>query len=239
MKYFNYNIDDGKVLAFTTGVEAGNMAYQVSKDEDEVMNNRLNIFHDHHINPHRVVFVHQSHSDVIQKVATKEAGMGYDSFESGVEADALYTKEKNLALAIFHADCVPVLFYDPTIPLVGIIHCGYKGALKHVVSKTLGKVIKDEHLNPSNIQVYIGPYRHKESFLLDMKSFEEVTMAYLPLNNDWHLDLSMAVRFDLGFLYIPQENVHDLNIDTFTNKDCFSAYKKTPVGRMSTFILLK
>ena len=240
MKYFEYPFIDEKIMAITTNRECGNMAFQVGDNYDEVKNNRHALFEELNIDENHVVFVHQSHSDIIEEVTLdNDGGKGKDNFESGVEADALYTKEKRLALGIFHADCVPVFFYDLSIPLVGIIHSGFKGTLKHIVFKALGKVIQKEHLDTNNLHIVIGPYRHQESFELNQESFEQCIINYLPVTPDRHINLSEAIKFDLGCLNVPPNNIKDINVDTCQSEKCYSAIKKTPVGRMSSLIYIK
>lgn len=124
MKYFKYIFDGINALGITTTTEAGNMAYQVGNDFDNVKNNREELYKELGIDRYQVVYVHQSHSDIIQEATRQDGFRGGEDFASGVPADALYTKEKDLALAIFHADCVPIIFYDSTVPLIGVIHSG-------------------------------------------------------------------------------------------------------------------
>lgn len=240
MKYIKYDIKDDNIEAYTTLVEAGNFAYQVGDNHQEVKDNRKALFEELGIDFNKATFTHQSHSDVVEEVTMFNVGMGKVDFVEGIEADGLYTKQKGVPVAIFHADCVPVLFYDPTIPLVGVIHSGYKGTLKHATKTMLGEVIKRENLNLDNIRVFIGPYRHKETFKIENdEDFEKIIMNYLPIEPDKHYDMGAAVRIDLMCLGISMDNVVDINIDTAKDDRCFSAYKKTPIGRMSSFILIK
>ncbi len=239
MKYYEYELEHKNIKALTTTVECGNMAYQVGEDKDEVYRNREALYKELGLDRYHVVYVHQSHSDVIKEVFIDDGFKGGESFEEGIEADALYTKQRELALGIFHADCLPVIFYDPTVPLVGVIHSGFKGTLKHITQKALRKVIDKEHLNPSNIQIYIGPYRHPETFILEPEDFEKLMMAYLPIRQDGHMDLLDGIKFDLTCCFIPLENIHNVNIDTAKDERFFSAYKKDPVGRSVTMVYLK
>jgi len=43
--------------------------------------------------------------------------------------DGIITREKNIFLGIFSADCFPVLLYDPNEQIAGIAHAGYQGIL--------------------------------------------------------------------------------------------------------------
>lgn len=237
MKYFEY-LFDYQVDARTTTRELGNMAYQVGDNKDDVINNRSILIKDIGVEKDHLVFVHQTHSDVIKEVTSNDLGKGMDDFESGVEADALYTKERGIALGIFHADCEPVFFYDKTVPLVGIIHAGHQGTLKHVVFKSLSKVIATEHLNPRNIKVWVGPLRRKTTYKIEPGKEMEIITSACPFDGT-NFDVAFSNKMDMICLGIPEENIKDINIDTAFDNNCFSAYKKTPVGRMASIILLK
>lgn len=237
MKYFEYPISDN-VIALTTTREVGNMAFHLNENYDNVFPRRKEVALDLKIELPNLIFTHQTHSDIIQEVTKRDIGKGSFAFEEGIEGDALYTKEKGLALGIFHADCVPVFFYDPTIPLVGIIHAGFPGTLKHITYKAIKHVIKQENLNPDNIKIFIGPARRKSSYLLNRSQKEQVIYAGCPLSDDF-FDMVEANIFDLLCASIPLNHIHDININTVTDTNCFSDYLKTPAGRMASIILLK
>ena len=61
------------------------------------------------------------------------------------------------------------------------------------------------------------------------------------LENEGGFSFDMAASniLDLIKIGVKLENITNSNIDTVTNEDCFSAYKKTPVGRMVSIIKLK
>ena len=79
------------------------------------------------------------------------------------QADAMVTDVAGLALCILSADCVPVLFADETIDVVGAAHAGWKGALAGVCDATIDAMealgAKREH-----IRAAIGPAIQQESY---------------------------------------------------------------------------
>ncbi len=237
MKYFKYPIARG-VTAITTTIEIGNMAFHLPDDPLLIEQRRKEVAKDLNVEPFNLIFTHQTHGDVIQEVTSRDIGKGSFSFEEGIEADALYTKEKRLAIGIFHADCVPIFIYDPTVPLVGIIHAGFPGTLKHIAFKAIKHVILHEGLSPENIRVYIGPARRKASYQLNQMQKEEVIYAGCPLFDDY-FDMVESNKFDLLCAGIAQSNINDINVDTAQDPRCYSSYIKTPAGRMASLILLK
>ena len=237
-KYISFPLSN-KCLALTTTTELGNLAYQV--DDGKGVKERRQLLADLlDTDVNRFVFVHQHHSDKIQKVTLNDLGKGTDSFESGVDVDALYTYEKNVPLCIFHADCVPIFFTDETTNLVGIIHAGFKGTLIHVAYKSIQQVIRDENINVNSLKFYIGPYRMPSSFIVDEETRQKIIDAGLEgAIVDGRFDNGLANIIDLRRLGVKDEQIALSNLDTYSDDRFYSAYQKTPVGRLVSLIILK
>ena len=145
-----------------------------------------------------------------------------------------------MPLCIFHADCVPIFFIDETKDLVGIIHAGYKGTLIHVAYKSIKKVVEDEGVKIANLKFFIGPYRMPQSFKIDENSKKEIIEAgYEDAIKGDEFDNGLANVIDLKRLGIKNEQISFANLDTFSDERLYSAYQKTPVGRLMSLIILK
>lgn len=236
--FINFPLSD-KCLALTTTTKLGNMAYQVDEGRDvkehrQLLANLLNV------DTNRFVYMHQHHSDKIQKVTLNDLGKGKDAFIDGVDVDALYTYEKTVPLCIFHADCVPIFFVDESKDLVGIIHAGFKGTMIHVAYKSIKQVIENEGVNPSNLKFYIGPYRAPKSFIIDEATKKEIIEAeYQDAIIGDKFDNGLANIIDLERIGIRKEQITVAGLDTFSDDRFYSAYQKTPVGRLMSLIILK
>lgn len=247
MKYIKVEqFKDKDVIALTTTLQFGNMAYQIPDDINKIKERRKELAKDINIEEKNIIFVHQTHSDILQYVDKNDAGRGMNDFNDGVEADALYTDKKDVALAIFHADCAPIFVYVKKIPLVMIIHAGYKGTLKHITYKSITKIKEKYHLSGTDFQVVIGPTRNFIDFHIDNVSKEEIYKANLEkavrLNgeNDALYDLPFANIIDLVDAGIPLTNIVDEDINTVDDSNCFSCFNKTKnKGRMVSLIMLK
>lgn len=78
--------------------------------------------------------VHQVHGDMVIRVdASGDAG----------EADAVWTAERELPLAIFTADCFGVVLLAPGA--VGVAHAGWRGARTEIVAKLRAAMEKAGH----------------------------------------------------------------------------------------------
>ena len=228
-----------KCRALTTTTEIGNMAYQVDDGKD-VRKHRHLLADALKIDINKFTYVHQHHSDIILEVTSNDIGKGASAFEDGLECDALYTRIKGIPLCIFHADCVPIFFIDEKEDLVGIIHAGFKGTMKHIAYKAIKEVVNKEKLNISDLKFYIGPFRMKQSFEVDEMSKKAIIEAGFETTiKDGYFDNGLANILDLKKLGIEDEQIKIANLDTVSDDRFYSAYQKTPVGRLVSLIYLK
>lgn len=68
------------------------------------------------------------------------------------ECDALWTDQKNLALAIKVADCLPVTLID-TRGVIANIHSGWRGAVQNITAAT----VDSAPLDPASTIAWLGP----------------------------------------------------------------------------------
>lgn len=73
------------------------------------------------------------------------------------EKDGLVTNVKGMALSTYHADCVPIYFYDSVKLVIGLAHAGWKGTLNNINKVVLEKMVKNFDCNIQDIKVGIGP----------------------------------------------------------------------------------
>lgn len=243
-----------EIIAFTStrgeGVSKApfaslNLAYHVGDDFANVANNRKNLFSECGFTKENTVIVHQFHSDISLEVTAKVAGRGYDSFESGLEADALFTREKGLALGIYHADCVPVFLYVPRLELVGVVHAGQPGSLSNITGKMVAKILSQYDVTGADIYAFIGPslkFGHrritKVAALDILKQHPDYNFAVKGVDPEYFLDLPFLNFMQLVDLGIPSQNIDLYDDCTYENADDFFSYARDKTtGRMMSFIV--
>jgi len=69
------------------------------------------------------------------------------------ECDAIWSDQKNIALAIKVADCLPVSIIDPRNSIIANIHSGWRGTVQGITAATLDAV----PLDPSESFAFLGP----------------------------------------------------------------------------------
>ena len=93
------------------------------------------------------------------------------------EADAHWTKEKNQALAVQTADCMPVLLKSHN--LICAVHAGWRGVVNQIVLSAL-KVFPDL----SSLEVGIGPHIHQESFIVSKDTADQLAKSAPQVKNE-------------------------------------------------------
>ena len=73
------------------------------------------------------------------------------------ECDALFTDQRNLALGIKVADCLPVTLCDPAHRVIANIHSGWRGAVQNIVAATLDTLAAGTAFDPRDAFAYLGP----------------------------------------------------------------------------------
>jgi YfiH family protein len=73
------------------------------------------------------------------------------------KADALISKNREVALTMSSADCVPLMYYDPVESVIGMAHAGWRGTARGVAAATVDAMAEQFGSLPGNIRVGIGP----------------------------------------------------------------------------------
>ncbi|MEZ5759235.1 MAG: peptidoglycan editing factor PgeF [Emcibacteraceae bacterium] len=162
--------------------------------------------------------IHQTHSNKVHI---------FNGDIRTVDADAIVTNEKNVALSIVTADCAPVLFVDQFAAVIGAAHAGWKGARNGIIQNTIEAMCElgaDRH----NIVAAIGP-------CIAQKSYEVGEDLYRQIDNDSYFipgPRAGHYQFDLEsyvFDRIWQNEVTKidaLGLDTYPHANNFFSYRR-------------
>ena len=85
------------------------------------------------------------------------------NFQLEPDADAHVSNDPNIILGILTADCVPVLFYDPSAKVIGAAHAGWRGTLAGVLAATIA-AMEELGAKASNCTALVGPCIHQQSY---------------------------------------------------------------------------
>lgn len=104
--------------------------------------------------PQKLVLTHQIHTDIIRVVTEKDV---MPLFSDWPDCDGLITQTPGLALAVFTADCTPVLLWDSRTGAVGAAHAGWRGTAQDIAGKTVKAMVNAFGCDPKDIHAAIGP----------------------------------------------------------------------------------
>lgn len=133
-----------------------NLAFGRGDDDTTVLRN-LELFSEAvGLRPESVISLRQIHSADVLIVGEADAGAGYYSKQDSEAADGYVTVSQRVTLGIKTADCVPILFEDPSKNIVGAVHAGWRGTAAGIVRVCIRKMTS-LGASPENIRAAIGP----------------------------------------------------------------------------------
>lgn len=168
-----------------------------------------------------VQFMHQTHSNNLQMVSTIETAKE--------DTDSLITDNKDLALAVRVADCIPLLLYSKN--LVAAVHVGRKGLLNEVAAKTVTKM---KSLGADKIYGLAGPHICGNCYEVGTQMAEEIYRSHPATKGKQdHLNLFAALKEQLQDV-----NLENVDICTKENYQYFSYRAAAEAGRQVGVISL-
>lgn len=164
-------------------------------------------------------FVHgrQVHGNTVRVAAREDAHSILEP--SDIEADGYVTNVPGLPLAVFTADCAPLLMQEPAAGVIAAVHCGWKPTAADIVGAALEKM-RALGARPERVRAAIGPCIRRCCF----QTGPEVPAAFraLPGGADglygpdpaaegkFRVDLPGVVRRRLMSLGVREENIEEL-----------------------------
>ncbi len=239
MNYIKFNMGENVISAFSTrndGVSSGcftsmNLSFSRGDRKENVLKNYELFFKLLDLPLENAVLSDQTHTSNILKVTNNHRGMGLYIKRSYRDIDGLFTNEKNIPLVTFHADCIPIYFYDPKKELIGIVHAGWRGTKSEIVKKMINIFIKHQS-NINDIKVVIGPGICKSCFEVQDDVIKEMNFTFIKdcyiykKNVDrYYLDLKEINKRILLNLGINEDNITVNNICTKCNPEVFFSHR--------------
>ena len=142
-------VSQGHFSSLNLGMHRGDYPENVVKNY-EILGNSLGF------SPEKLVLANQTHSDIVRVVTEKDC-RGSLSHRDYPECDALVTNTPGMAIAVFTADCTPILYCDPITGAVGAAHAGWRGTAAGIAAKVVDPMIAAFGCKPADIRAAIGP----------------------------------------------------------------------------------
>ncbi|MDP8263373.1 MAG: polyphenol oxidase family protein [Candidatus Ancaeobacter aquaticus] len=162
--------------------------------------------------PKKVFTVSQVHGD--RYVLVKDHYMAGQHKEREC-ADAIITTAKRFPIAMYTADCLPILLFDEACTVCALIHAGKMGTQKEITYKVAKKI---KEMGQNIVHAIIGPSIGPCCYEIDLWS-----------NNETQLQKAGIAK------------IHNVGICTSCNTDTFFSYRKEKgtQGRLVTVAQLE
>jgi len=225
-----------------------NISYKVTDDPVRVSENRSLLRSALGMDLTQAAWVDQVHSDKVLKL---DAANRPKSGGSLGEGDAIITNESQIPIFIFIADCLPILFFDPTHQAIGLAHAGWRGTVSHIAAKTLLAMGEAFGTRPEEVRTVLGPCIGSCCYEVGQEVFQRITDVFPwggevlsgASKNHWKLDLSGANARQLLEIGMKEENLIRSEICTIKNNELFYSHRaeadpNEPTGRFGAFLML-
>ena len=213
-----------------------NLAQHVGDDPTHVLANRQRL-REHLALPSEPLWLEQVHGT--------EVYVASDTSTSAQppRADAAYTDQPNVVLAIMTADCLPVLFASQDGAEIAAAHAGWRGLAAGVLENTL----RHFRAPPSTISTWLGPAISQEAFEVGdevratfMQHDPAAHRAFVPSprpenrSGHWQADLYALARLRLRASGVT--HIYGGDLCSFSDPRFYSYRQETPTGRMASLI---
>ena len=175
---------------------------------------------------------HQIHETYIRRVDEEDAGSGIVNPLRREGVDGQITDTPGLPLIVYGADCVPMLFMDPVLKVIGTAHGGWRGTVQGIAPKMIKKFVTDFGSNPDDIYVVIGPSAGDCCYEVDDKVATEFIkiddgLAVSKGNGKYMVDLWNANKLLLMREGVREDHISVMGICTICNSDMFHSHRAT------------
>ena len=234
-------LPDGVRVGYTTrlgGASEGaylsaNMATHVGDVDADVRENRRRLLQITGLADIR--WLKQVHGSSVAKIEPRVDPV--DDQGSALVADAQWTDSTGIGLAILSADCFPVVIADASGGVVGIAHCGWRGA----VSGVLKSLVVAMRCRSARLNAWMGPGICKRCYevgpdvvaRLDARVSKNVLVAG-PRRDRWFLDLPGYLEILLQELGI--ERIFRSPSCSYQDENLYSFRRDKVTGRVATIV---
>lgn len=217
-----------------------NLGYHVGDVKEQVKCNRKTL-QEFFPEKTKIQWLDQVHGN--QVINVNQQFIKQWEFKSLPCADAIFTHEKNVALAIMTADCLPILLSTIKGDVIAAIHGGWRCLSQNIIKHTLSAM----DVLPEEVVAWMGPcigvtafevgHEVKIAFIKQYSGFEEafIQISFDDLQPKYFADLQKIAGIQLGLLGV--NNIYSQAECTYSNTRKYYSYRKEGVtGRMATLI---
>ena len=173
-----------------------------------------------------IVSMVQTHSTNIEMVNDKK--LAYSN------VDGIFSCNKNYALQVKTADCLPIFFVHQHENIFGVIHAGWKGLKNGIISKS-SKLLK-KHINDFNeITAFIGPSISQKNYEVKNEFIDYFGNKFIDKVEDkFFCNLKGVASSQLHEIGV--KNIIDCNQCTYENNN-YHSYRRNKTSKRMTGLI--
>ncbi len=188
----------------------------------------------------RVAFLRQVHGAEVRRIEDHRGGYAG-------EGDVLVTTRPGVPLAVFTADCLAVIVFDPAGRGLALAHVGWRGTVKSALPAAVGALVS-VGARPEDLVAAISPSIGPCCYEVDRPVIEPLSAAFPerwqawvnPVGpGKWRLDLWAANQSQLEAAGLRPNRIANARLCTACRTDLFFSYRKEGSrGRLVTLAAL-
>lgn len=162
------------------------------------------------------------------------------------DADALVTETPGLPIAVFSADCVPLLLYDPDGQRLAAAHAGWRGTVQSVARAAVEALVEAGG-RPERLLAAVGPSIGPCCYEVDKPVIAQLDEAFAGRwgawvrsvgAGKWMLDLWTANEEQLRHAGMRGDRISNSRLCTGCRTDLFYSYRRGKMGRLVSIAAL-
>ena len=227
-----------------------NLGHGRNDAEENVIRNHEIIAEAIGFDAHNIVASRQTHTTNVRVVSKEDCGKGVYKERDYDDVDGMITNEKNIVLATYFADCVPLYIVDTKNKAIGLSHSGWRGTVGKIGQVTLEKMNEQYGTKPEDIVVCIGPSICQNCYEVSLDVAEECMEAFPNHkeeilkdkgNDKFLLDLWECNRIIFEEAGVLPENINLPDLCTCCNSEFLFSHRATngKRGNLAAFLSLK
>ena len=227
-------VSEGMWASLNLGVSRGD-------DPDHVRENYRRFFAAIGGSGKRLAMSNQVHGAAVRTITT--ADLHDDPYgKVGYEADGLMTDLPGVALVVYSADCIPILFYDPVRRCVAAVHAGWRGTAAGIATAAVDRMKSVYGSRPEDILAAIGPGICPDCFETHEDVPNAMTSALgtgvlhhirIKENGKFAVDLKAINAMRLEHAGLDRSRIAVSSLCTSCNPDKFWSHRKLGTNRGS------
>lgn len=217
-----------------------NLGFHVGDCQNTVEMNRERLLSDLNLNINRLTTAEQVHGNIPTIIEEGLVGRGAKSYADSIPgADALITAIEDVPLALFFADCVPIILVDPKMRHVAIIHAGWRGIVGNIISNTITTLNENYGTRASNLIAFIGPSIGECCYEVSEELQEQFKKRFNVAVNNARIDLPGYAEMELREKGVPIRQTIRAGFCTSCRNDLFFSYRREQTtGRQAGIVVL-